>query len=197
MFTFGSWNSAVTCGCRPTNNARHRQSTRYVVLISRRGKRHLQSMACIRLRRIYHIYRASIVVVADLNSCHQNRNGVLHHVEEGKITFSVELLTSMSAYRIPHSGWCYNAIISEILQSWMVAVIKTRSTGTVHTSAKARLTSVAIRIRIWTGSPPKSNRLFIGPLPTFPENFMQIRSEFFCAKLLTDKQTDKQTTMKT
>jgi len=29
--------------------------------------------------------------------------------------------------------------------------------------------------------------LFIGPLPTFPENFMQIRSEVF-AKLLTGKQ---------
>jgi len=34
--------------------------------------------------------------------------------------------------------------------------------------------------------------LFIGPLPTFPENFMQIRSEVFCAKLLADRQTGKQ-----
>jgi len=32
--------------------------------------------------------------------------------------------------------------------------------------------------------------LFIGPLPTFPENFMQIRSEVFCAKLRTDRQTN-------
>ena len=45
------------------------------------------------------------------------------------------------------------------------AIAKTRSTGTVHTSAKTRL------IRIAT----KFNRLLIGPLPTFPENFMKIR----------------------
>jgi len=40
-----------------------------------------------------------------------------------------------------------------------------------------------------------ATEMFIGPLPTstFPENFMQIRSEVFCAKLLIDKQTDKQT----
>jgi len=35
--------------------------------------------------------------------------------------------------------------------------------------------------------------LFIGPLLTFRANFMPIRSERFCAKLLTDKQTDGQT----
>jgi len=33
--------------------------------------------------------------------------------------------------------------------------------------------------RRWSGSPPKFNRLFAGPLPIFPENFMQIRSEVF------------------
>ena len=33
--------------------------------------------------------------------------------------------------------------------------------------------------RIGSRSPPKFNRLFIGPLPTFRENFMQIRSEVF------------------
>ena len=39
------------------------------------------------------------------------------------------------------------------------------------------------------GSPPKFSHLFIGPLPTFAENFMQIRLEvFFCPKLLTDRQ---------
>jgi len=44
--------------------------------------------------------------------------------------------------------------------------------------------------RRWSGSQPKFNHyLFIGPLPTFPRNFIQIHSEvFFCAKLLTDKQ---------
>ena len=41
----------------------------------------------------------------------------------------------------------------------------TRSTGTVHTSARARLTSVAIgmRMRIRDRSPPTFNHLFIGP----------------------------------
>jgi len=29
------------------------------------------------------------------------------------------------------------------------------------------------------GSLPKFNHFFIGPLPTFPENFMQTRLEFF------------------
>jgi len=68
------------------------------------------------------------------------------------------------------------------------------STGTVHASAKPRLTGVA------TGSPPEFNLFFIGPLPTFPENFMQIRSEFgrFCGNLITNKEErDKQTTTKT
>jgi len=32
-------------------------------------------------------------------------------------------------------------------------------------------------IAIHSGSPPKFNHLFTGPLPSFPENFMQIRSE--------------------
>jgi len=30
-----------------------------------------------------------------------------------------------------------------------------------------------------SGSTPKFNQLFTGPLPTFPENFMQIRWEVF------------------
>jgi len=50
----------------------------------------------------------------------------------------------------------------------------TRSTGTVHTSIKVRLTSVTI-----SGSLPKFSHLFICPLPTFPGNFMQIRLEVF------------------
>jgi len=42
------------------------------------------------------------------------------------------------------------------------------------------------------GDPDRhQNRLFIGPLPTFPENFMQIRSGSFCAKLLTDRRINK------
>jgi len=57
----------------------------------------------------------------------------------------------------------------------------------VHTSAKARLTRVAIQIGIHNLDRHQNlNHLFIGPLPTFNENFMQIRSEVFCAKLQTD-----------
>jgi len=71
----------------------------------------------------------------------------------------------------------------------------TRSTGTMHTSAKAHLTScvvifIWIWIRIRSRLPPKFNNLLIDPLPTFPENFVQIWK--FCTKLLTDKQADKQ-----
>jgi len=66
-----------------------------------------------------------------------------------------------------------------------VIIITNRSSGTVYTSAKARLTSYA---------PPKFNHLFTGQLPTFAENFMQIRSEVFAqvANRQTDRQTDKQ-----
>jgi len=49
--------------------------------------------------------------------------------------------------------------------------IVTRSTGTVHTCAKACLTSVIIRIR----DPDCHQNLIICSLPTLPENFMQIR----------------------
>jgi len=91
---------------------------------------------------------------------------------------------------------------------YVIITVITRSTGTVHTSTKARLTSVAIwrvimsnrfmsinnhfpylRIvinlekipvsRRWLGSPPKFNHLFIGPLLTFPDNFMQSHLEVF------------------
>ena len=41
--------------------------------------------------------------------------------------------------------------------------------------------------------PPKFNHLFTGPLPTSPENLMEIRLVVFVERLLTDKQTDKQT----
>jgi len=74
---------------------------------------------------------------------------------------------------------------------------RTRSTGIVHTSAKARLTCVAIRIRI---------RIRIcDPIATKIQSFVQwpianLSWKFhanpfgrFCAKLLTDRRTDKQT----
>ena len=75
----------------------------------------------------------------------------------------------------------------------------------MHTSAKARLTSVAIRIRIFIRiriatlvrralaevcTVLRFNHLFIGPLPTFPENFMQIRSKDL--RKVANTQTDKQ-----
>jgi len=49
----------------------------------------------------------------------------------------------------------------------------------VHTSAKARLTSVAIRIRIPYPDRHQNLILFNCLLPTFLENFMQICSEVF------------------
>jgi len=52
----------------------------------------------------------------------------------------------------------------------------TRSTRTVHTSAKARLT------RIWIRDQDHHQMKFsgkAGPVPTFPENFMQMHLEVF------------------
>jgi len=62
--------------------------------------------------------------------------------------------------------------------------MKLEALGHGNTSAQVRFTSVAIRIQIWIRdpgcrSPPKFNHLFIGSLPTFPENFMQNRSQVF------------------
>jgi len=85
--------------------------------------------------------------------------------------------------------------------------ITTRSTGTVHTSTKAHLTSAAIWqismssrfmsinhflylplvtnpktihvSRWWSGSPPKFNHLLNWPIVNLLENFMQIRLEVF------------------
>jgi len=52
----------------------------------------------------------------------------------------------------------------------------------LHTSAKARLTSVVIQIRIQIPDLDCHQNLVIcslAHLPTFPENFMQIRLEVF------------------
>jgi len=117
---------------------------------------------------------------------------------------------------------------------------KTRSTETVHTSAKARLSWLSVvgrwyndiivamampasacpalqhcmvqwddnvfrisqqwRIwktipvsRQWTGLPPKFNHWFTGPLPNLPREFHANPFLSFCAKLLTDRQTNRQT----
>jgi len=62
----------------------------------------------------------------------------------------------------------------------------------VHTFAKARFTGVAIWIRI----PDRHRNLIItGPLPTFPENFMQSVRKFL--RKVANRQTDRQTTTKT
>ena len=47
---------------------------------------------------------------------------------------------------------------------------------TFHISQSRKTIPVSRR---WSGSPPKCNHLFTGPLPIFPENFMQIRLEIF------------------
>jgi len=63
-------------------------------------------------------------------------------------------------------------------------VALTRSTGTLHTSAKARLTGVAIRIRIRIRDPDRHQNVIVCSLahiPTFSEIFvqLQIRLEVF------------------
>ena len=73
---------------------------------------------------------------------------------------------------------------------------KTRSTGTVHTSAKARLTSVAIRIRIQIRilDPDRHQNFIICPLAHYQPS-LRISCKYvrtFYAKLLTNRQTNKQ-----
>jgi len=67
-----------------------------------------------------------------------------------------------------------------VLESLYLYLVVTRSTETVHTSAKAHLTSVVIQIRIRDSDCHQNLiicSLAIGPFPIFPENFMQIRLE--------------------
>jgi len=90
-----------------------------------------------------------------------------------------ELLVFKNAVKVT----CRNLVLMRITTD-------TRSTGTLHTSAKARLNSVEIRIRE-SGSPPKFSHSFTDPLPTFTEHFIQIRSEVFTQSC---QQTDRQTT---
>jgi len=67
----------------------------------------------------------------------------------------------------------------------MTAIVTiTRSTGTLHTSAKARLTGVAIRICIRICYPDRHQNLIVCSLahiPSFSEIFvqLQIRLEVF------------------
>ena len=70
---------------------------------------------------------------------------------------------------------------------------RTRSTGTVHTSAKAHLTSVTIQMWIWSGSVSDHQNLTICSVANRPWKFHANPFRSFCTKLLTDRQTDKQT----
>jgi len=77
---------------------------------------------------------------------------------------------------------------------------KTRSTGTMHTSTKAHLTSVAILIRIqictWIREPDHHQNLIICSL-AHCQPFLKFHANpfgNFCANLLTDRQTDRQMT---
>jgi len=67
---------------------------------------------------------------------------------------------------------------------------KTRSTGTVHTSTKAHLTSVAIRIQI--RDPDCHQYLIICSLAHCQHSLKFHANPFtnFCANLLTDRQTN-------
>ena len=88
-------------------------------------------------------------------------------------------------------------LVTTARQHSVKVVHPTRITGTVHTSAEARLTSVEMRIRIRIRDPDRHqfNHWFIGP---FPIIFLKITWKFvrkFLRKVdnrQTDRQTDKQ-----
>jgi len=69
----------------------------------------------------------------------------------------------------------------------------TKSTGTAHTSAKARLATVAIPIRIRIRDPDRHQNLIICSSSNFqPSLKISCKSAWtFCTKLLTDRQTNK------
>jgi len=79
---------------------------------------------------------------------------------------------------------CFKSIFVSMSYNTVNKDIKTRSTGTVHTSAKVRLTSVAIRIRIRIqirnkDRHQKCNLCSLAHCQPSLKNFMQIRSEVF------------------
>jgi len=83
------------------------------------------------------------------------------------------------------------------MSGWTVIRKKTRITGTVHTSAKARVTSVAIwiRIRIRIRDPNRDQNLIICSLAHCqPCRKISCKSiqKFLCK--VANRQTDKQTT---
>jgi len=68
-------------------------------------------------------------------------------------------------------------------------------TGTVHTSAKTRLTGITIRIRIRISWPDRHQNLIVCSMAHCLLSWKFRANPFgsFCAKLLTDKQTNRQT----
>jgi len=67
---------------------------------------------------------------------------------------------------------------------------QTRSTGAVHTSAKARLTTVAIRIQIPHPDRHQNLTFFRWLIANLPWKFYANPLTSFCAKLPTDKETN-------
>jgi len=81
---------------------------------------------------------------------------------------------------------------SQFMNSYLIPC-NTRSIGTVHTSAKARLTSVANQFNIAAKIQP-----FVHwSIANLPSRFHANTFGSFCTKLLTDRQTDSQTRTKT
>ena len=91
----------------------------------------------------------------------------------------------------------YKQLTGKIITA--LIIVLTRSTGTVHTSAKARLTRSwyghgygSGSVYPWSGSPLKVSHWFTGSSPTLSQKFHANRFGSFRTKLLTEKQTDKQ-----
>ena len=100
--------------------------------------------------------------------------------------------------RIRYDTIRYDILYLRVPKSWRIAILiyrterkTTRSTGQCIPLPRHVLPVFSIRIRIsfWIRDPDRYqnlfNHLFIGPLLTFPANFMPIRLEdSFCTKLL-------------
>ena len=101
----------------------------------------------------------------------------------GKTCRSVQSKSSVTYSRLFHSRYC---------------IRKTRSTGQCMPPPKHVLPVSRYGSRSGSGfvsgswSPPKFNSLFIGPLPTFPDNLVQILLEVFFRKVA-NRQTNRQT----
>jgi len=89
----------------------------------------------------------------------------------------------------PHTGGLELLEYIDVLAD-LDELIVTRSTATVHTSTRARLTSVTIQIQIHIRSPdPYRLQNFIICSLAHCQPSLKISCKSFCAKFLTDKQT--------